>query len=373
MGTSGGQIPPRPDESPPAPAAHRRWRRPDLLTVGVLVLIPVAIAFWSGFVEGFRESVRRAQEPRSFSEHGLSFDVPVGIHRLTEAERERVTLTEVPGVPSPTGGAWFEAFVLDGSNILLVFPDELPWIVDHSNLEAHAQLLRIGARDIVGVELDVATSTFAGYPSVKLGPNDVDTPDGLQATSSSVEAFDHNLGYAFVCQYTDGSGMRDKCQEILDSVSIEPVDPAKAGWTTLDSGGGHRIDVPPGWSDESPAEAELIHAVLFPPGDDIPIAEVQLFAEAIIGQPPPRRFVNDIVGRLSGAGFRLEDRATVDLPTGTAERLVFRMGNTRLVVFALVHGSQGITIRVTTFAGQVMMDLIAPTADATARSLTVED
>ena len=98
---------------------------------------------------------------------------------------------------------------------------------------------------------------------------------------------------------------------------------------------------------------------MFPPGDDIPIAELQLFVEAIIGQPPPRRFVNDIVGRLSGAGFTLEDRATVHLPTGKAERLVFRMGNTHLMVFALVHGSQGITIGVTTFSGQVMMDLIS--------------
>jgi hypothetical protein len=212
-----------------------------------------------------------------------------------------------------------------------------------------------------------------GFPSVDIEAHQVETPLGGRATNEVIEVFDGNLGYGFMCQYTDGSGMRDKCQEILDSVSIEPVDPEEAGWTTLDSGGGHRIDVPPGWSDESPAGAELIHSAFFLPGEDIPVAELQLFVEAIVGQPPPRRFVNDVVGRLSGAGFTLEDRATVRLPAGDAERLVFRMGNTRLVVFALVHGSQGITIWVATFSDQATMDLIAPTADAMARSLTVED
>lgn len=181
MDTGTGQIPPRPDETtPPTPVARGGWGRRILLIVGALILVPLSIAFWSGFVEGFKEAATRTAEPRRFSDHGLSFEVPEGLHRLDEEEREQVSLTRVPGIPSPAAGEWFDVFALDGSNLLLVFPDPLPWIVDESNLAAHAQLAQIGARDILDTELDVATSTVGGYPSVELGPNEVETPDGVQ-------------------------------------------------------------------------------------------------------------------------------------------------------------------------------------------------
>jgi hypothetical protein len=375
METGGGWVPPRPDKtSPPAPTARRRWGRLILLAVGVLILVPVAIAFWSGFIQGFRESLDRTPELRSFSDHGLSFEVPEGLHRLSEAELEQLSLTRVPGVPSPTGGAWFEAFVLDGSNILLVFPDELPWIVDESNLEAHAQLVRIGAGDVLGVELDVAASTLAGYPALELGPNDVETPDGIEATNWSVEAFDQNLGYGFLCQSAGppASEMQRLCAMLLDSVTIEPTSSSlDRGWSTVESPLGHAIDVPPEWDEVALERDELLHAELLIPGALGPLAEVRLFADPIDGTPTPENYADTIVAEF-GRRFTLNSRDRVTLPAGLAERLVFRNGNLNVTIFAFIDGSQGVSLILSTHAARHERSLLGPTVDAIARSLSIE-
>jgi hypothetical protein len=69
----------------------------------------------------------------------------------------------------------------------------------------------------------------------------------------------------------------------------------------------------------------------------------------------------------------LVDRTGVSLASGSAERLVLRAGNTRLIVFALVRGHHGVTVGVMTYSDQATMDLLAPTVRVIAGSLAIAD
>jgi hypothetical protein len=265
-------------------------------------------------------------------------------------------------------------FALDGSNLLLVFPDPLPWIVDESNLAAHARVAQIGARDILDTELDVETSTVGGYPSVELGPNDVETPDGVSASSWSVEVFDENLGFGFLCQ-SAGAGaseMQRLCREILDSVSIEPASSwMMRDWSTLDSPVGHQVDVPPEWDEVSLEVDELIHAELLLPGDRFPLVELRLFSDPIDGPPTPHNYADTIVAEF-GRRFSLKGRESIALPAGPAERLVFRNDNLNVTIFAVTEGSDGVALMLSTHSARPERSLFAPTVEAIARSLSIE-
>ena len=363
--------PPRSDDQPSSPEERKR-RNPVPIVIGALVLV---ILLLGGVIYWLNSSLEHegrgaSGQPTRFSEHGLAFDIPTALRFWEDPEDAQLQLTDLPaGVRSPTSGAWYEILTLDPSNLLVIYPDELGFIVDESNIETYAEVSTAVVSQALGEAVGVEPGSVAGLPSIAVEAHEVDTPLG-PATNELVEVFDENHGYVFMCQYTDGASMDDLCQTVLDDLSVEAAE--RTGWTAVDSGGGHRIDIPPGWAEESPVATELIHAVFSSPGGDVPIAELQLTSEAVFGDsPPPRRFVNDVVRNLKGSGFELLDRSAISIPAGEGEKLVLRAQNTRYVVIALVHEAQGITIGLATFSDQQTMDLLAPTADAVARSLTI--
>jgi hypothetical protein len=368
----GAFAPSSPPGSTPPPSPSWGSQNRVALVIGIAVLILAVLGGLLWLVRNSESDGERAADPKSYSKHGLGFEIPDGLRLYDEDERSSLEFALPDGIKAPTSGEWYEVLGQDRSNLLIVFPDELSWIVDESNLEIYGEVIVRGAAEIADEVVRITPRTLAGFPALEVAPHEVEMPGGGHATSEVVEAFNRNVGYGFICQYTEGTRMASLCDDVLDTVSIEPVDPPGEGWATLDSGGGHRVDVPPAWSEDAPLAAELINAGLFVANEEIPLAHLQVWTEPIIGTPPPRRFVNDFIRRTRQDGFELVDQRSVTLPSGAAERLVLRSGTTRLVAYALVHDSQGVVVGVLTYSGQSTMDLFVPTAGAIAESLTIE-
>lgn len=353
--------------APRAPGASRRSTGPPRFLIGGMAGL-LAVALLLTVSQG--RPVERARI-ESFSGRGISFSYPSTLQRLAPGDADEVDVAQMTHAAADgDDAAWREVFVMDESDVVVVFGRDLPYLVDDENVRAYEASV-LGRYRAAGIELPrtrvVAVDGLVALSSASYGR----TPAGAQVEIRTTEIFTGSTGYVVICQRaTEGSAeLVAACDAILRSVEIEARG-RTAGWHTLASRAGRiRLPVPPGWqAAESVRRGTAVAASLPAATEGTTAARVAVTTVKLRRPVPTAVYVDAVADRMKRY---LVGRTTLRIDGRPAEMLRFEDNDAAGVFYVFVEGRTAFAVRFDIPIGNRSFTLLRPTMDGIVGMLRV--
>jgi hypothetical protein len=188
---------------------QRRWAWGSLAALIALSAL--------GVYAGIQDPPQASDEPITFGEHGIAFEVPAG----WSYDASGRFLTGMEGLRSST--LWMDAFYQGGGDGLIVIAAiDVGEEVQRSDLEEVSSALASGFGPDATLQGETQTLEIDGRPAFKLFVS-TRTPDGDESESELVMVFEGRTGIMLKCQYTsaDSAPALRACDRITQTLDVK--------------------------------------------------------------------------------------------------------------------------------------------------------